>query len=62
MIERGHQPLKDTLFKLGDDWIINLIIILFIDRITIYRLIKYTLFYIVYGQELILLIKLRFLT
>jgi hypothetical protein len=39
----------------------NLIIVLFIDRIIVHGLIKYTLFYIVYKRELILLIELRFL-
>ena len=54
--------MKNALFKLGDDWIINLAIILFIDRTIVHRPIKYTLFYIVYGREPILLVELRFPT
>ena len=53
--------MKNTLFKLSDDWIINLIIVLFIDRTIVHRLIKYILFYIVYKREFILLVELRFL-
>jgi hypothetical protein len=34
---------------------------LFTDRIIIYKPIKYTLFYIVYGREPILLIESKFL-
>jgi hypothetical protein len=54
--------LKNALSKLSDDWIINLAVVLFTDRIIVHRLTKYTLFYIVYGREPILLVESRFLT
>jgi CRISPR/Cas system-associated endoribonuclease Cas2 len=31
IIKRGHKPLKDALSKLSDNWVINLVIVLFVD-------------------------------
>ncbi len=61
IIERGHRPLKDTLSKLGNDQVDNLLVILFVERTTVYRPTGYTPFYMVYRQEPILPIKSRFL-
>jgi CRISPR/Cas system-associated endoribonuclease Cas2 len=49
IIKRGHEPLKDALSKLGDNWVTNLVIVLFADRIIVYGPIGYTLFYMIYG-------------
>jgi CRISPR/Cas system-associated endoribonuclease Cas2 len=62
IIKRGHGPLKDALSKLGDDWVINLVVVLFTDQTTVYRPTRYTPFYIVYGREPILLVESRFPT
>ena len=62
MIERGHQPLKDALSKLGANWVGNLPAVLFADRTTVHGPTGYTPFYMVYRQEPILLVKSRFLT
>jgi hypothetical protein len=62
MIKRGHGPLKDALSKLGDDWVINLVVVLFTDRNIVHGPIRYTLFYMVYRREPILLVKSRFPT
>jgi hypothetical protein len=62
MIKRGYRPLKDVLSKLSNDWVINLIVVLFADWIIVYKPIRYMLFYIVYRWEPILLVELRFFT
>jgi hypothetical protein len=62
MIERGHQPLKNALSKLGDDWVINLAAVLFADRTTVHGPTGYTPFYMVYGREPILPVESRFPT
>ena len=62
MIERGHQPLKNALSKLGDDWVTNLAAVLFADRTTVHGPTGYTPFYMVYGREPILPVESKFPT
>ena len=62
MIERGYKPLKDALSKLSDNWVINLVAVLFTDWIIVYGPTRYMPFYMVYRWEPILLVELRFLT
>ena len=61
MIKREYSLIKDTLLKLRANWPTNLVVVLFTDQTTMYRPTRYTPFYIVYRQEPILPIKLRFL-
>ncbi len=61
IIKQRYRPLKDILLKLRNEQIENLIVVLFIEQITIYKPINYIPFYIVYSKELILLVKSQFL-
>ncbi|POW10433.1 hypothetical protein PSTT_06032 [Puccinia striiformis] len=55
MIERGHQPLKDTLVKLcendGKKWKHYFPLVLFADRISIKRTTGYSPYELVFGQS-----------
>jgi hypothetical protein len=68
MIKRGHKPLINSLSKIikGEKdrkkWRIHLYLVLFINQTIINSIIGYTLFYLVYNKEAILLVKGRFLT
>jgi hypothetical protein len=58
MIERGHGPLKEALFKLmrtrGRNWVVLLPYVLWADRTTAKRTTRHTPHYMLYGQESIL--------
>lgn len=58
MIERGHAPIKEALFKLmrtrGPDWVSLLPYVLWADRTTAKRTTRHTPHYLLYGQESIL--------
>ena len=57
IIEKGYEPIKNALSKMEGKWIINLPAILFANRITTNASTGYMPFYLVYGRELILLVK-----
>ena len=63
MIERGHQPLKDTLVKLcatdGKKWRHYLPLVLFADRISTKRTTGYSPFELMFGQPAILPVDLE---
>lgn len=58
MVERGHGPLKEALFKLmrtrGPNWVNLLPFALWADRTTAKRTTRHTPHYMLYGQESIL--------
>ena len=63
MIERGHQPLKDTLVKLcatdGKKWRHYLPLVLFADRISTKRTTGYSPYELIFGQPAILPVDLE---
>jgi hypothetical protein len=63
MVERGHQPLKDTLVKLcetdGKKWRNYLPLVLFADRISTKRTTGYSPYELIFGQPAILPVDLE---
>jgi hypothetical protein len=66
MVERGHKPITDALAKLTDgrlgNWVRNLSTVLFADRTSVHQPTSRTPFWVVYGREAVLPIKLKFRT
>jgi hypothetical protein len=66
MVERGHKPIVDALAKMTDsglgNWVRNLSSVLFADRTSIHQPTGKTPFWVVYGQEAVLPIELKFCT
>ena len=66
MIERGHQPLKDTLVKLcsieSTNWRSYLPLVLFADRISTKRTTGYTPYELIFGKPAILPVDLEWET
>jgi hypothetical protein len=66
MVERGHAPIKEALFKmmrsLGGDWVSLLPFVLWADRTTAKRTTGYTPHYLLYGAESVLPIDAEYKT
>jgi hypothetical protein len=66
MVERGHKPIVDALAKLIDDglgnWVKNLSSVLFVDYTSVHQPTRKTPFWVVYRQEAVLPIELKFQT
>ena len=62
MIEKSYGPIKNALSKIEEKWIVNLLAILFADRITRNAFTSYMPFYLVYRRKPILLMETCYLT
>ena len=62
IIEKSYEPIKNALSKIKGKWTINLPAILFADRIITNAFTSYMPFYLIYGKELIFLVKTYYFT
>ncbi len=66
MVERGHKSIVDALAKMTNrglgNWVRNLSSVLFVERTSVYQPTRRTPFWVIYGREAVLLIKLKFWT
>jgi hypothetical protein len=66
IIERGYKPVVEALAKMTDGrkgkWVDNLYVVLLVDRVTVKLTIGFSLFYLNYGSEAVLLIEICMFT
>ena len=66
MIERGHSPITEALACMTDggvgNWVTNLPAVLLADRTTIHQLTGRIPFFMVYGREVVLPVKMQYPT
>ena len=59
LVESGHQPVLDALFKLRQKWVKNLPLVVWADRTTTCTLTGFAPYKLVFGQDCVLPIELR---
>ena len=59
LVERGHQPVLNALSKLAEKWVKNLILVVWVDRITTRTLTGFATYKLVFGQDCVLPIELK---
>ena len=66
VVEGGYKLLINMFMKLSKGrvkkWTRYLYVVFFIDWTFVYKPLRYTLFYLVYGREAVLLVKIRYST
>ena len=54
LVERGHQPIVNALSKMGNRWVRNFPVVLWVDRITTRTPTGFPPYKVVFGQHCVL--------